>query len=490
MFRWYARNDLYFLLRFLLNRRDIENPWLFARCREVQAAPNGHLDLWAREHYKSTIITLAKTIQDVLASHGDDPLPEWSGREVTVGIFSHSRPIAKRFLRQIKMEFEANQPLKELFPDVLWADPQKESPKWSEDDGIVVKRTSNPGEATVEAWGLVDGQPTGKHFVVLNYDDVVTRESVNTPDMIEKTTEMLRLSYNLGADGGVRRFIGTRYHYNDSYRAVIDAGTAKPRVYPATSDGTVDGDGVLLDGETLAAKRRDMGPYVYGCQMLQDPKADETQGFRREWLRHYSNVDGGRGMNKYILVDPASGKKNGSDYTVMWVIGLGPDENFYLLDGLRDRLSLTQRAARLILLHRKWKPVKDGVRYEQYGLQADVEHVKTVQEQEQYRFDITPVGGGVGKPDRIKRLIPLFEQGRIYLPASLHVTDYQGQTRDLIHDFVEDEYSAFPVPLHDDGLDCLARIADPDLILKWPEKTQKRTRQGMRYAPRDEVVGI
>lgn len=447
--------DLYFLLWFGLNRRDIEHEWLLARCKEVQKNPDGYLDLWAREHYKSTIITFAKTIQDILI----DP-------EITVGIFSHTRPIAKKFLRQIKREFEANRLLKELFHDILWPDPEKQSPKWSEDDGIIVKRKGNPGESTVEAWGLVDGQPTGKHFLRLVYDDVVTDKSVTTPEMIEKTTDALGLSYSLGAIGGQRRFIGTRYHFNDTYKTVIDRGTAKPRTYPATEDGSVEGTPVLLSAKSLADKRRDMGPYIFGCQMLQNPKADETQGFKREWLK-YADAGEGHGMNKYILVDPASEKKKGSDYTVMWVIGLGQDENYYHLEVIRDRLSLTQRADTLIKLHRKWKP--NGVGYEKYGMQADIEHIKAEQNRLNYRFDIVELGGQTPKADRIKRLVPKFEQGKVYLKYNEFKTNYEGKTEDLVDVFINNEYLAFPVPLHDDMLDAMARILDEDLGAVWPQ---------------------
>lgn len=460
-----ARSDLYWLLTELLGREDMKRPWLRARCEEVQAARDGRLDLWAREHYKSTIITFGLTIMEILGSHGEDPLPIYGGRELCFGIFSHSRPVAKGFLRQIKREFETNRRLRTLFPDVLWDDPNQ-APKWSENEGIVVRRRSNPKEATVEAWGVVDGQPTGLHFTRLVYDDLVTRESVSNPEMIEKTTDALALSYNLGTDGGTKRFIGTRYHFNDTYRSVIERGTAIPRVYAATEDGSVTGTPVLLDAETLAQKRRDMGPYVFACQMQQNPRADEASGFREEWLRHY-DTSAASGTTRYILVDPASGKKKSSDYTAAWVVGLGADQNYYILDMVRDRLNLTQRAKLLMDWHRKWRPLE--VRYEKYGMQADIEHIRTAQEQQNYRFEVLEVGGATAKPDRIRRLVPLFEQGRIYLPRSLHKTNYEGTTEDLVDVFVQQEYKAFPVPLHDDMLDALARIAEPELELSWPQ---------------------
>jgi hypothetical protein len=108
---------LWVLLRYGLGRQDAHNQWVFDRCCEVQASPDGHLDLWAREHYKSTVITFAKTIQDILAD-----------QETTVGIFSHTRPIAKAFLRQIKQEFERNERLKRWFPMCCGLIPRTKAP--------------------------------------------------------------------------------------------------------------------------------------------------------------------------------------------------------------------------------------------------------------------------------------------------------------------------------------------------------------------------
>jgi len=472
-----ARTDLFFLLTVLLKRKDAVNQWILERCREVELSPDGHLDLWSRGHYKSTVITFAKTIQDILGSHGDNPLPKWHGVEITCGIFSCTRPIAKQFLAQIKREFESNEGLRGLFPDVIWQNPDKEAPVWSLDAGIILKRKSNPKEGTVEAHGLVDGQPTSKHFYLSIYDDVVTIENVRSPQMIEKTTEAWALSLNLGSEHGLRRYIGTRYHYNDSYAEMMRRGAAKPRIHPATIDGSIDGEPVLMTRESLAQKRRDMGSYVFNSQMLQSPAADESQGFKRDWLEFHECSTWGN-MNVYILVDPANEKKKTSDFTAITVVGLSADNNFYILEWVRDKLSLTERADVLFMLHRKYKPLNVG--YERYGMQADIAHIKDLQNRVNYRFKITELGGNLSKIDRVRKLIPLFESHRIYLPISQNRTNIEGRTEDLTQAFINEEYLNFPVSLHDDMLDSLARITDEDLGLKWPKLIEKRD----RYAPR------
>lgn len=457
--RYLCEHDVFFLLAYVLGRPDVDRDWIFERCVEVQALPDNHLDLWARAHYKSTIITFALTIQDLLKNPN-----------LTVGIFSHTRPIAKSFLRQIKREFEANKLLKSLYPDRLYENPQQEAPKWSEDDGIIIKRTSNPKESSVEAWGLVDGQPTSRHFDVMIYDDVVTRESVTTPEQIQKTTEAWELSLNLLSESGRKRYIGTRYHYNDTYKTIIDRGAAVPRIHRATIDGTLEGEPVLLTREQLAVKRAEMGPYTFGAQMMMDPKADDVQGFLDAWLRFWNPQISN--LNLYILCDPAGEKKKDNDYTVFMVVGIGGDGNYYVADMVRDRLNLKERADVLFSLHREYRPLAVG--YEKYGKDSDIEHYQDRMERENYRFTITPLKGSTGKADRIKKLIPLFESGRVWIPRVLWKRLYDGSSIDLVQAFINDEYRAFPFCTHDDMLDCLARIVDPDLAVSRPKEASAK----------------
>jgi predicted phage terminase large subunit-like protein len=223
-----------------------------------------------------------------------------------------------------------------------------------------------------------------------------------------------------------------------------------------------------------------MGPYTFAAQFLLDPAAERDQAFHDDWLRYFDPDEGSTDeMRKYILVDPASSKKKGSDYTVMAVIGLGADQNYYLLDAVRDRLNLTERCAALFRMHRQWRPERVG--FERYGMLSDIEYIHEKQRLENYRFEIIELGGKLSKEDRIRRLIPIFESGRFYLPKSLWRVTLEGRREDLVTTFVEQEYKPFPVAVHDDFFDAISRVCDAEMGTTWPPATARRERPD-RYA--------
>jgi len=467
--RWLARNDLFFLCVYLLHRSHfIRNErtaeWTFARCTEVQDGPHNHLDIWPRESFKSEIITFGLTVLEIL----NDP-------ELTFGIFSHTRPMAKDFLTVIKREFENNEELKDLFPDILWRDPKLDcrsaSESWSENDGITVKRKGNPKEATIEAWGLIDGQPTGKRYKRLLYEDVVNRDHVSA-DMIVKTTQEFENSLLLTAsDPPVLRYVATFQEIGDTTQQLMEKQTLKARLHGPLDE---NGDPAYCSDEKFAWLKQTLSPKVFALQVLLDPaksKDEHDVGFKPEWLDYYDEMPSRRAMNIYIVADPAGVSKGdkSSSYFAMWVLGLCADRRVRILDAVRDKLDLEESWQALFELVQKWEPIKVG--YEKYGMQRDIEHYHHRMRQVNYLFTIVPLSNSrVGDKDqRIGELIPWFRDKRFLFPRSLKKKLKTGEEFDLLTYFIGRELSLWPYNKQQrDMLDALARICDPDLAVVWP----------------------
>jgi len=466
-------DSLFFLGYFVCDLKPLNHPFLVDRCNEVEDCSNMTLDLWAREHWKSTIITYLENIRKTL----QDP-------ENRIGIFSHVRSIAKAFLRRIKLTLETNIVLRLAFPDVLYWDPKKDSPKWSEDEGLIVKRKGVYAESTFEAWGLIDQMPTAKHFTVLNYEDIITDKTVTNPEMIQKVTDQIKLSYNLGVtEGGTRRIIGTIYDFGDYHHVLkeeCEEGKSRwnLRLHPGED---ANGTPILYTKKQLQAKKEDMGSYIYACQILLDPIDYERQVFKESWLLHYDKPPFIEDINIYILVDPAEAKEKRSDFTAIEVWGVTSQKIWFLLDMVVDKLSLTEKWKALKKLLQKY-PTTISVGYEKYGLQGDISHYKDMMEREKFFFHIIPLGGNqLSKPQRIMQLVPLFEYGRIRLPGRLM---YKG--RDLIWEFEQQEYLRYPHSvIHDDILDCAARITDTDLNVIYPTRIPQERKELDPYAQKD-----
>jgi len=240
--------------------------------------------------------------------------------------------------------------------------------------------------------------------------------------------------------------------------------------------------------------RMDMSEYHYLGQYLQDPVPIGGGEFREEWLNYYQA--GGikpKEMNTVILVDPAGGedlnkkKRKLSDWTVFDVWGLAADNNYYLLDRIRDKLNPTDRVNTLFMLHRLWnektgKPPKCG--YEKYGMMTDTHYIREKQKQDAYNFPLVELGGQVMKEERIRRLIPDMQNGRFYFPATLPYIDTEGRKFDMVEE-MKGEMRSFPRAKHDDILDVMSRLYEPDLFLQFPKG--KTTMATKAYASREKA---
>lgn len=429
------------------------------------------------------------------STYGSVYFPEYfAGRNPQLSIIaaSHTAELAERFGRKVRngvddVEFRA------LFPNVSLAADSTAAGRWA---------TNHGGEYTAVGVG---GSVTGRRGDLIVIDDPVRSRADADSERVRGTTWEWwtnDLLTRLKPHGRIV-VIMTRWHEDDLAGRLLER---EPQRWKVIKLPMIAGDNDPLGrqpGERLwrewftdeMVKQAQKDPRSWISLYQQEPRPAEGAEFKRSWINRFN--DAPKKMNKVILVDPAGdpqiggGKRKKSDRTVMWVVGLAADGNAFLVDGVIDRLSLTQRADKLFELHKKHKPMQ--VRYERYGMMADVAYIKAEMERRQYRFKVTEVAGAIEKNARIRRLIPWFEGGRIWFPQSLNYVDVQGEQHELIEELVEVEYATFPVGRYDDGMDCLARLEEPSLTLPWPDEQDEWATtspdRSAAWSALDEIVG-
>ena len=347
-------DDLFFIVYFVMKVKPANHPFVVKACQEVEEGPSSNtLDLWAREHFKSTILTVARTIQD----HCRNP-------SACIAIFSHTRPIAKGFLRSIKQVYQTSDILKHCFPEVFYQDPEKESPKWSEDDGLILKgHEPARKEASLEAWGLVEGMPTSKHFDVRIYDDVETADLVGNPDTVSKLRAAYDLSQNLGTLEGTHRVVGTYYTheglltYLGDKRNVHGEPIYHLRLKPGSDDGTEEGNPVLLTQERWDELRAG-DKYVFYCQQLLNPSPQGARKLESRYLTRIAPQSIPKNLQRFMVVDPAGDSKNGKgDAWAMGVFDVDPNKdqigasNVYLVDLVAAPMRFEQAIEEIVRMY-------------------------------------------------------------------------------------------------------------------------------------------
>jgi hypothetical protein len=205
----------------------------------------------------------------------------------------------------------------------------------------------------------------------------------------------------------------------------ISSRLDKPRVYPATHNGLLDGLPVLFTQEVWDEKKKRQSGRVIAAQHLMNPIADGNSTFRLEWLRAYEVRP--RTLNIYIMGDPSKGRNASNDRTAIAVIGISAQGGKYLLDGYCHRMPQSRRWECLRGLYKKWS-ADPGVTHieagwERYGMQTDDEYFEERMKAEKLHIPIRELSwvreGGQSKSARVERLEPDFRNGRFYLPLAV-----------------------------------------------------------------------
>jgi hypothetical protein len=332
-FRSLILNDLWFIVYFIMEIPVANHPFVVNQCKVVEEGPKSHtLDVWAREHFKSTIITTAETVQAILRNP-----------ECTTAIFSFKKPAADKFLDAIRKTLEKETLIK-LFPEILYEKPDTQAPVWSLQSGIRVKRRSTSRrENTVEAFGLVEGMPTGGHYDRRIYDDIETADLAKSPDQLNMCFSQLEYSEFLGVDGGIVRIIGTYYNHAGPLVRIQNKKDKEgnfiytTRVVPGSDDGTASGKPVLVSAQRW--RELQAGEH-FNQQILCDPTPAYDRNLASEYLRPIERRFIPNDLLKFMLIDPAGDQstQSGEDSWAMGVFGVerSSDEigasNVYILD--------------------------------------------------------------------------------------------------------------------------------------------------------------
>lgn len=256
--------------------------------------------LLPRFHFKSTILTIAHSIQLALPyteedyeqalDDGLDWMPEWPanlGVDIRLMIGHETATGAARFLSSIQSHFLSNSTLQMLFPECIPSYKQQTINKWE----LELPRNANHPEPTFDTMG-VGAKSQGRHYNYIKLDDIYgrkARESVVESQTCIEWVDSIQMFFDTFTKDKVD-FIGTRYKYDDVYGHIKEVYGDK-LVYYRRSVTEPDENGIEspifpeeITIESLEILKKNKKEY--NAQMLNDPDR-LGEGFDTSYKRHF-----------------------------------------------------------------------------------------------------------------------------------------------------------------------------------------------------------
>lgn len=361
---------------------------------------------------------------------------------------------AEEMMTFISYHLGYNEKIIELFGDqksTLWS--RSKLRVKSRGGGIVHK------EPTLQVLGVTSSQ-ISSHYDMIILDDVCDRQNIQTAHRRRQlkdwyNTELLEM---LEPDGKILN-IQTRWHADDmhnylsekkeyvskTFKAIVDE-ESKEALWPErfSYDDLID----LRDDH--------IGKVAFEMQYQNNIIQTEDSPIKTEWvdnaMRRWDESKIPTEVERFIGVDLAS-KSSEGDYFCATVIAKSPTGTFYVLESIRDKISMSRQLEIVKSLNHKWSPRMIGI--ESNATQRiitdewiDTTNLPILQLKSSWIND---------KWSRVQRLSVLLETNRIIINPEI--------------DFLADELISFPRGMNDDSMDSLAfaiqASGDDEDIIDW-----------------------
>lgn len=489
-----CRDDLHYLAKHVLGYNKVTDHYHKRMAMDIDTPKyRFKLLLHPRGHYKSTLGTEARAVQKLLRNPNERIL-------ITNAKLDNSR----KFLRAITRHFESNARLRWAWRD-WWLDQyaseydkavMKDKLDWivrATQDELILLRPYQGREASITT-GAVDSSLVSQHYSTIIADDLVNREYVRTPDMVEKSKLYFKDLLDLLDPDGDLEIIGTRWSHYDLYswiiktfgrsasfrvpegyveKEIIDESKKTPEnekdwmisIQPCRDE---EGKPVFPEEFTdkvLSDLAKAKGPYEFGAQYELNPTSKENQKFHEEWFKVIDVMPDPRNLTVCITVDPAKSLNDQADDTAMVVCGYDSHNRMYFLDGVAEKLTIDELPDVLWDLVTKWSSVSRlllPVGFEAIGFQETyVYNIERMMRERNFFFPIEPIKRRTAsKEERILRLVPRVKN-EFYVPRQLIITPYanRGAPYDLVEK-LKTQLILFPFAGHDDVADALADQLD------------------------------
>ncbi len=480
--RLLCQENLYGLARRVLYA-DVKTPldpvFHGALCRWREQSPyQRNLYLLARDHLKTSLLTVAGNVQRILKNP-----------QVRILLASNKADTAQAQLSEIKGHL-MNPLLVWLFPDILFASPQKDADRWAE-SAITVRRKRRTKEATIETIGA-EGAVTGLHYDHGSFDDLVDEQNSQTRDQLEKVTRWYQTTQSLFEPDATQEIVGTPWDFNDLYAWLItqkltrqfQLGIYRAPCWQVQDPGVlrVDARGGLLPDEYLVDPAGARIP-VYGLKhtrkSLEERERTNARMFSSQWLlrpvddasalfpRSQAVIKPRRDLPDpstlwcVMAVDPAISTKEWADYSAVAVLGFDAGGYAYLLDLRRGHWTESELVEEVYAAYTQTPGIRI-VGFEAVGFQKLYlrEFARAGETRGFLPLLKLERDTRVGKAVRIRSLEPWWRAKQIILADDLPA----------LADFLEEaeQFRPWKSGTHDDMLDavadCLQLRVRPDVV--------------------------